>query len=170
MTTPQPPLRLLTVPLADLTAADKEAIVRLCTEAHGTDFGSLFGFLDASTHILGYHGQTLVAHACFGDRWLEPAGCRRLIAAFVDAVAVAPGVQGQGIGSQVMRHLAAEIEDRDLGALCTDRVTFYQRLGWEPWTGPLVNLPDDPDDTVMVLQTGCTPRLDPRLALTAEPR
>ena len=170
MTATDPAPRLATVPLGDLSATDKDAIVRVCTAAHGHDFGSLFGFLVDTTHVLGYHGDDLVAHACFGARWLEPAGVGRLTAAFVDAVAVAPEVQGKGVGSRLMRHLAAAIAGHDLGALGTERISFYQRLGWEPWTGPMSGLPDDPTDTVMVLRTPLTPPLDPTAPLVAQPR
>ena len=39
-----------------------------------------------------------------------------------------------------MRRLTAEIGDYEIGCLQTDRVGFYDRLGWELWQGPLAGL------------------------------
>lgn len=36
-----------------------------------------------------------------------------------------------------MRHLAEAVsEDFDIACLETERVSFYERLGWEEWRGP----------------------------------
>ena len=162
--------RLSTVALPDLTAAQREAIVRLCTAAHGVDFGPLFDFLRDSTHVLARLGDEIVGHACWSARGVQPAGLPRLRAAFVDAVATAPEHQGRGIGSAVMRRLAEEVAAWDLGALGTERVWFYERLGWERWRGPLDGLPDDPSDVVMILRTPRTPPLDTAALLVADRR
>ncbi len=36
-----------------------------------------------------------------------------------------------------MRHLASVVGDFDIACLETERVGFYERLGWEEWRGPL---------------------------------
>ena len=162
--------RLSPVALSDLTPAEGEAIVRVCAPAHGVDFGPLFDFLRHSTHVLARLGDEIVGHACWSARGVQPAGLPRLRAAFVDAVATAPEHQGRGIGSAVMRRLAEEVAAWDLGALGTERVSFYERLGWERWRGPLDGLPDDPSDVVMILRTPRTPPLDSAALLVADRR
>jgi aminoglycoside 2'-N-acetyltransferase I len=57
--------------------------------------------------------------------------------AYVDAAATSLTHQRQGIGSAVMRHLASVVDDWDIACLETERVAFYERLGWEEWRGPL---------------------------------
>jgi aminoglycoside 2'-N-acetyltransferase I len=61
--------------------------------------------------------------------------------------------------------------------LQTDRVGFYERLGWELWQGPLAGRGEDgliptPDQQgVMVLRLPRTPplRLDTRLTIEPQP-
>ena len=80
-----------------------------------------------------------------------------------------------GYGSAVMRRLARDIDDDYvIGCLQTERVTFYGRLGWEVWRGPLAGRGADgpvptPDQTgVMVLRLSKTPAVDLDGALTIE--
>jgi hypothetical protein len=94
--------------------------------------------------------------------------------AYVDAVATSPSHQGRGIGSAVLRHLASVVDDCDIACLETDRVAFYERLGWEEWPGPLGGRSSDgfvptPDQTgIMILRLARTPTLDLRQTLTIE--
>src|SRR5579872_3300794 len=152
-------LRLAVVTLADLTTRQKEEIVALCSRAFAEeDFGTLFELVSGSTHILAWLERRLVGHALFGERRLQPEGLPELRTAYVDAVATDPELQGRGIGSAVMERLAASIRDFEFGGLSTERPSFYARLGWERWPGPLaVRGPDGivetPDDIVMILRT-----------------
>ena len=42
-----------------------------------------------------------------------------------------------------MTHLASALDDYDVACLDTERVSFYERLGWERWRGPLAGRSDD---------------------------
>jgi GNAT superfamily N-acetyltransferase len=131
--------------------------------------------VDNSLHVLAKLDGRLVGHACWATRWLQPGDYAPLRTAYVDAVAVEPAWQGRGIGSTVMRRLNAEVQSYDLGGLSTDRVSFYERTGWELWRGPIgIRTPEGatltPGDTVMILRTPLTPPLDLCALLTAEPR
>jgi aminoglycoside 2'-N-acetyltransferase I len=92
----------------------------------------------------------------------------------VDAVATAPTHQGRGIGSTVLRHLASVVADYDIACLETERLGFYERLGWEQWRGPLAGRSDEgliptPGETgVMILRLRRTPELDNQALLTIE--
>jgi aminoglycoside 2'-N-acetyltransferase I len=73
-----------------------------------------------------------------------------------------------------MRRLASAVADYDIACLETERVGFYERLGWEEWRGPLAGRSDDrliptPDQKgVMILRLPRTPELDPDALLTIE--
>ncbi|MCG8350338.1 MAG: GNAT family N-acetyltransferase [Chloroflexales bacterium] len=161
----------------DLNEADRTAIIQVCREAcNNPDFQRLFSFLPPNgLHVLGYSQSQLVSHAVVTTRWLQPEGHALLKTAYVDAVATAPAYQGRGFGSMVMRHLAWRIRDEyDIAGLETERIAFYQRLGWQVWRGPLAGrakhgLIATPDQTgVMILLLPRTPELDLESRLTIE--
>jgi aminoglycoside 2'-N-acetyltransferase I len=74
-----------------------------------------------------------------------------------------------------MRRLASDI-DREYMIACleTDRETFYERLGWQTWRGPLAGrgehglIPTPEQRGVMVLRLSQTPTLDFDSMLTIE--
>ena len=111
-----------------------------------------------------------VASTC----WLQPEGLPLLRTAYVDALATLPAYQGQGIGSTLMRHLATVIADFELACLETERVSFYARLGWEVWRGPLAGrratelLPTPEQKGIMILRLARTPPLDVERLLVVE--
>jgi aminoglycoside 2'-N-acetyltransferase I len=160
----------------DLNEATRSAVVSLCTEAHQVDFGPLFSFLPPEgVHFLGYLGDELVSHAVTTTRWLQPETLPLLRTAYVDAVATLPAYQGQGFSSAVMRHLAKISSDNyEIACLETDQVSFYERLGWDLWRGPLAGrgeqgLIPTPDQTgIMILRLPQTPALDLDSLLTIE--
>ena len=124
-----------------------------------------------SWHVLARTGGALIGHATWYPRRLQVGAVGPFLrAAYVDAVAVDPEWQGRGVGSALLTRLAEATAGFELGALSTAGHSFYARLGWEIWQGPLaVRTPagleltafDDPDDRVMVLRTPLTPPLDP---------
>jgi aminoglycoside 2'-N-acetyltransferase I len=161
----------------DLSAAQKAEIVDVCIAAHDQeDFRRLFTHFIKSggRHFLAADGSRLVSHAVVTTRWAQPDGGPELRTAFVDAVSTLPQYQGRGYGSATMRRLAASIGDYEIGCLQTDRVSFYDRLGWELWTGPLAGRTDDglvptPEQRgVMVLRLPGTPPLDLAAPLSIE--
>ena len=159
----------------DINEVERSAIIRLCTEAHQTDFGPLFTFLPPDgLHVLAYSKAQLVGHAVVTTRWLQPDKLPLLKTAYVDAVATDPAYQGQGIGSSVMRHLASVIQGYELACLETERVSFYAQLGWEEWRGPLAGrngtelMPTPDQKGIMILRLALTPPLDLDTSLTVE--
>jgi aminoglycoside 2'-N-acetyltransferase I len=123
----------------DLDAATRVAIIQVCLAAHQEeDFQRLFDYVPAGgRHFLACRAGEVVSHALVTTRWLQPATLPILKTAYIDAVATLPIYQGQGYGSAVMRHLAQNIADYEIAGLETDRPSFYTRLGWEVWRGPL---------------------------------
>ena len=153
----------------DLDDATRASIIQVCVEAHQEeDFKNLFVYIPSGGwHFLAYHNDELVSHAVVTTRWLQPEGQRLLKTAYVDAVATLPDYQGFGHGSALMRQLASEIDDEYvLACLETEQETFYERLGWEVWRGPLAGRSEDgmiptPEQTgIMILRLSQTPALD----------
>ncbi|MCI0579342.1 MAG: GNAT family N-acetyltransferase [Chloroflexi bacterium] len=161
----------------ELDEATRAAVIQVCIAAHDEpDFQRLFSFLPPDgLHVLGYSQSQLASHAVVTTRWLQPAGQPLLKTAYVDAVATDPAFQGRGFGSLVMRHLAWLVRDEyDIACLETERVTFYERLGWQEWRGPLAGraergLVPTPEQTgIMILRLPRTPELDWESLLTIE--
>ena len=123
------------------------------------------------------HDGTALAHAAVVPRLLEVAG-RPVRAGYVEAVATAPGRQGDGLGSLAMTEVGEIVRrDYELGALSTSRHAFYGRLGWDRWQGQtyvrdgsrLVRTQDE-DDGVMVLRFGPSEDVDLSSTLACETR
>lgn len=118
-------------------------------------------------HVVAEEDGSIVAHAAVVDRVLH-VGDRPVRAGYVEGVATAPDRRRQGLGSRVMREVADVVgHGHELGALSTELVGFYRRLGWELWRGPtfvrhgadLVRTEDE-DGGVMVLRCGPTADID----------
>jgi GNAT superfamily N-acetyltransferase len=162
----------------DLAPDRRAEIVDLCIAAHDEeDFQRLFHFVaEAGRHFVGSVDGRIVTHAVVTTRWLQPDGLPVLRTAFVDAVSTAPELQDRGYGTATMRALGASIDDFEIGALQTDRTSFYEHCGWEVWQGPLAGRGEDgliptPDQRgVMVLPLRQTPALDRDRLLTIEPQ
>jgi len=161
----------------DLDAATRASIIHVCVEAHQEeDFKNLFSYISSGGwHFLAYHDDRLVSHAVVTTRWLQPEGQPLLKTAYVDAVATLPAYQGLGYGSAVMRQLASEIDNEYvIAGLETERETFYERLGWEVWRGPLAGrseaglIPTPEQTGIMILRLSQTPVLDLDKGLSIE--
>jgi aminoglycoside 2'-N-acetyltransferase I len=131
-------------------------------------YGDRFSDEDADhafggVHVMLRDGPRLISHASaitrrirFGDEPWRSVG-------YVEAVAVDPSRQGEGIGRRTMELLRTEIDSRwPVAMLCTGRATsFYESLGWERWRGLSYTqtatgvVPDDEHGGLMIL------RLDP---------
>jgi aminoglycoside 2'-N-acetyltransferase I len=156
-----------------LTPNQQVEIHALCNLAYDEDLEELFKTFSNPTHVLGWQGTTIVSHAMWVTRWLQVDKQPPLRTAYVEMVATEPGLQRRGFASQVMRHLANEILDFDMGGLCTGSPSFYTKLGWVFWQGPLfIRTPNGllptPEEKVMILQLPKTPQLDLTLPLSAE--
>jgi len=159
-----------------LDAATRAAIVQVCIAAHQEeDFQHLFDYIPAGgRHFLAYRGEEVVSHAVVTTRWLQPAALPILKTAYIDAVSTLPLYQGQGYGSAVMRCLVQNIDDYEIAGLETDRPSFYTRLGWEVWRGPLAGrseqglVPTPEQKGIMILRLARTPALNLDAMLTVE--
>lgn len=161
----------------DLDDATRISIIQVCVEAHQEeDFKNLFSYIPSGGwHFLAYREDELVGHAVVTTRWLQPEGQPLLKTAYVDAVATLPAYQGLGYGSALMRQLGSKIDDEYvIACLETERISFYERLGWEVWRGLLAGRSEDeliptPQQTgVMILRLSQTPALDLDQGLSIE--
>ena len=154
------PLRALATD--DLTDAELGAIRALMDAAFDdfTDDDMVHGL--GGRHFVLHEDGSILAHASVVERTLELDGTP-LRTGYVEAVAVAPARQRQGLGTQVMAAATAHIRDAyELGALGTGEQPFYAALGWERWAGrSFVRERDgslrhtaDEDPWIMVLRTG----------------
>lgn len=165
-------LRLDIVPGAALDTRQRAALLRLCEEAYEEPFEQILADFESPTHVLGFLGDALVSHALWVPRTLHH-GARALHVAYVEAVATQPALQGRGYASAVLRHLADQLAEYDMGALSPSDAAFYERLGWELWRGPLGlrtegGTEPTPDEEVMILRLPRTPALDLDGPLAAE--
>lgn len=160
----------------DLNAVTRASIIQVCITAHQEeDFKHLFSYIPSDgRHFLAYRETELVSHAVVTTRWLQPEGQAMLRTAYVDAVATLPAYQGQGYGSALMRQLARDIGDYAIACLETERPSFYERLGWEVWRGPLAGRSEQgliatPEQRgIMVFRLPQTPELNLDQGLTIE--
>jgi aminoglycoside 2'-N-acetyltransferase I len=156
---------------AELSPADAEAIRTIVWAAfpHGEE---AFTEADWAHGLGGVHfilevDGAIVAHASVVERELH-VGRTPLRTGYMEAVAVAPELQGRGYGSIVVGEATRYIHDGfELGALGTGRLSFYERLGWRTWRGPaFVRTPrgdertPDEEGYILVLVTASSPPLD----------
>lgn len=166
-------LQIRLVEMGTLTPAEWAEVLALCNRAYEEDLESLFETFEGSTHVLGSLSGSIVSHAMWVTRWLQPGDAPPLRAAYVEMVATDPPYQRQGFASQVMLRLADAIIDFDLGGLSPAWPLMYARLGWEFWRGPLFirradRLIPTPEEEVMILRLPKTPPLDLEAPLSVE--
>ena len=169
-------LKIEVIPAAQLSPEQLAEIHALCERAYAiydVDLEPIFQTFTDSTHVIGWLGSSMVSHAMWVNRWLQPGGQPPLRTAYVEMVATDPKLQGRGYASAVMRRLAGAITDYDLGGLSPAEPMLYTKLGWVFWQGPLFIRTQDglistPDGSVMILQLPKTPALDLTLPLSAE--
>ena len=147
----------------------------LCDRAYGEDLRPAFATFVEPVHVLAVVERTIVSHALWVTRWLEPAGSAPLRTAYVEAVATDPGYQHRGFASAVMRTLVSRVATFQLAALCpSDRgQALYRRLGWERWIGPLsirqgAGVIETPEESVMIYRLPSSPPLDLAARMSAE--
>lgn len=172
-------LRLVTS--AELTAAEVARLHELMQDAFAGDEHGGFTQEDwqhalGGTHFLLESDGAIVCHASVVTRELHVDGVP-LMTAYVEAVATDPGLQGQGLGTQVMRAVGDFIDagDWQIAALGTGSHAFYERLGWLIWRGPaFVRTADgdfatpDEDGYIMVRLTPRSPALSPDAPISCE--
>jgi aminoglycoside 2'-N-acetyltransferase I len=158
-------LSLAVIRGADLAPGLLTEITALCSRAFEQDYAPSLATFPQPVHVLAYCETALVSHALWVTRWLQQGEGPLLRTAYVEGMATEPALEGRGCGTAVMRRLAQEIQEYELGALSTSSVGFYARLGWELWRGPLsVRTANGvalcPEDSAMILRLPATPPLD----------
>ena len=154
------------LPSAELTPADWSELTDLCVAAFDEPWGDYWESIGPGVHVIGSDDEgRILAHAAIVDRLLYP-GDAVLRSGYVEAVAVLPGLQRQGHGTQVMEVIDRMVDEGyELGALGTGSHAFYARLGWVTWQGPtwirerdgsLLRSTDE-DGDIMVRRTPTTP-------------
>ncbi|MFM9941166.1 MAG: GNAT family N-acetyltransferase [Hyphomicrobiaceae bacterium] len=127
------------IPSRDLGAACSAALREMLLRSYDNDFTEQdWQHAHGGTHVLILHSAAIIAHAAVVPRRIT-FDDRPFRAGYVEAVAVDPAYQGQGLGSKVMTAAAGIIDAHfDLGVLSTGSAAFYERLGWVVWAGPSV--------------------------------
>ena len=167
------PLDWSVIPGREMPDQLYDEVVTFCTRAYAEDFAVLMPTLRGRVHVLGRDAGRLVTHALWVTRWLQVGLSSPLRTAAVEAVATDQDCRCRGYATQVMRRIAAEIEDFELAVLSAFDPVWYARVGWELWRGPLfirtdAGLMPTPDEEVMILRLPRTPPLDLDSALSAE--
>lgn len=159
------------VPTDSLTAEATSAIRALLWTAFGDGEDAMteddWQHALGGVHFVAQAEGEIVAYSSVAERELEVDGLS-IRSGYVEAVATAVAFQGKGIGSLLMQEVNAYIRERfQLGALGTDRHSFYERLGWLTWKGQTwVRTGDGPcrspeeDGYILVLPTPTSPELD----------
>ncbi len=166
--------------LADLGESRSVRLRSLLDRAFGEDPEEGFADTDWEHALGGQHfliedGLSILAHAAVVPRVLKVGGTS-WATGYVEAVATEPVRQGEGWGTKVMEAASSFIrETYELGALGTDSFHFYERLGWERWTGPMAVRTDTgllptPEDQgfLMILRTPESFEIDPAELITCE--
>lgn len=154
------------VPSAALSADEWSILTDLCVAAFNEDWGGYWASIGPGVHVIAEHPERgIVAHAAIVERLLYP-GDATLRAGYVEAVAVWPDLQRQGLGTRVMEVIDRMLDEGyELGALGTGSHAFYARLGWVPWQGPTwirerdghLTRSADEDGDIMVRRLPMTP-------------
>ena len=151
----------------------RDEVVALCTRAFEEDMSPI-ATLRGAVHVLGRLGPKLVSHALWVTRWLQAGTGPLMRTAYVEAVATEKMYRNRGFATAVMKRLAKEIAEFDLGGLSPFSVDYYARLGWQVWRGPLfvrtedALVPTPGEEEVMILRLPRTPELDLDAPLSAE--
>ena len=162
-------LRLRRLRTDELAATELASIRALMDLAFGDEEDERFTDEDwvhslGGTHVVLDRDGVLVAHASIVEREIQVDG-HPFRTGYVEAVATDPPLKGAGFGTLVMEAVTREIQSSfELGLLGTGAHHFYERLGWQTWTGPaFVRLADGPRRTpdeegyLLVLRTPASP-------------
>ena len=157
----------------DLLESELEDVITLGSRVFNTDLQANRNTFIHTTHIMGYYGSSLVSHALWYTRWMQTGSSPLLKTAFVDVVATGEEYRKQGFASSVLARFAESVTDYDIAALTTASTGFYERLGWQVWSGPVYFEKTEkqiaqPNDSLMVLSLPNTPDLDLDAPLTVE--
>src|SRR5215212_9719657 len=74
-------------PAEKMQSEEKQELIQFCTIAYSENFEGLFEGLPGSVHVRARLAGTLVSHAAWVTRWLQPQELPLLRTAYVEAVA-----------------------------------------------------------------------------------
>jgi aminoglycoside 2'-N-acetyltransferase I len=175
---PEEPVRIHLFPTGEAPPDLLTQIRRLLDEAFAGEFSDDdWEHTLGGSHVVVSESGVPLSHAAVVPRLLEVGG-RPLRSGYMEGVATAPSRRREGLGSMAMSEAARLIRSHyEIGALSSGLHGFYQRLGWERWTGPTSVRRDDEairteedDDGLMVLRFGPSLDLDLGAPITCEAR
>lgn len=163
------------VPSTAVPEPVRQSLLVLCSEAYDEDFTAYLQLLSPAVHVFAWLEGELVSHAAWVERALHVDNATTLRSAYIEAVATHPRHQGRGFASAVLASIPPLLEEFDLAALAPSHASFYARLGWELWEGPLSYLEPSgietptPEEQVMIYRLPRTPAsLNLRAKLTTQ--
>lgn len=169
---------LLELSTAEVPTAILDEVRGLLDRAFDGDFADTdWDHTVGGRHVILLEEGVVISHAAVVARDLKVAD-RPFHTGYLEGVATHPEHQGNGFGARVVTAANEVIrQEYQLGALSTERHSFYRRLGWERWAGPtyvrdgsrLLRTADE-DDGIMVLRFGPSSAVDITSALTCEAR
>lgn len=128
-------------------------------------------------HVLARDGDALVGQASAVPRRIRFGDGPWRTVGYVEAVAVVPERQGEGVGRRLMEALRAEIAGRwPVAMLSTGSHVFYEPLGWERWRGTSFThtgtdvVADGEEEGLMILRLDPTAVPDLAVDVTCEDR
>jgi len=157
-----------------LSEVEYSEILALCTQAFRRDYSPVMKSFQNTTHILGRYRNKLVSHVLWITRWLQIGASPVLRTAYIEALATDLDYRNKGFASEIMRKAVGEIQDFDIAALSTGSQSFYARLGWQLWRGPLFirtdkgMTPTPGEHGVMVFSLPRTPSFALNVSLSIE--
>lgn len=158
-----------------LSKSQHAEVLALCSAAYEEDFSAYLSMLGSAMHLMGSVDGKLVSHVAWVARGLRIERLGSLQAAYVEAVATLPDYQGIGYASALMKRIPSLVREFDLAALSPSDESYYRRLGWVKWEGPLsytTSSGEDvptPEEEVMIYRLPRTPSaLDLKAKMTVD--
>lgn len=156
---------------SELGSNEIDALRRMMTAAwegkHGAFADSDWEHATGGIHVLVEDAGEILSHGSVVERTVEIGGVS-VRTGYVEAVATWPRQQRRGYASLVMEEVRDLIRgEYEIGALSTGAHGFYERVGWERWTGPTFvrtatrsERTADDDGGIMILRTPTSPPFD----------
>ena len=128
----------------DFVADNLLAIKNLLLDAYEGDFSEEdWRHTYGGARFLGTVNSEIVSHGAVVPREIL-INDQRFLVGYLEAIAVASKVQGQGIGSQLLSTISEFCASQyQLSMLSTDEFDFYQKFGWKQFNGESGVLIDD---------------------------
>jgi len=152
------------VATGSLSTSVRDELLALLRTACDEELSTSLQDIGPGLHLLGRVDGALMPHVMIVPRALQAASIGSLHTAYIELVATEPEAQGRGYASTLLRESVALMGDFDIAALSPSAESFYARLGWESWRGPLLvrtksEVIPSPEEQVMILRLPRTPEL-----------